>query len=121
MTSGKQIINYTLTDEAPALATAGHCCRSSRHVLPPRRTSTSNDDRYLTGRAHAGGVQRQAANAEQQVEDGLAFLGELTQDPSANIIKLPNISASVPQLKDCIAELQSQGYELPDYPGRSLD
>ena len=47
---------------------------------------------------------------EQKVEDGLAFLGALTQDPTANIIKLPNISASVPQLKDCIAELQAQGY-----------
>jgi isocitrate dehydrogenase len=53
---------------------------------------------------------------EQQVEDGLAFLGELTQDPQANIIKLPNISASIPQLKGCIAELQSQGYTIPDYP-----
>ena len=53
---------------------------------------------------------------EQKVEDGLAFLGKLTQDPNANIIKLPNISASVPQLKECIAELQSQGYDLPDFP-----
>ena len=53
---------------------------------------------------------------EQQVVDGLAFLGELTQDPSANIIKLPNISASVPQLKACIAELQQQGYALPEFP-----
>ena len=52
----------------------------------------------------------------QRVEDGLAFLGELTQDPGANIIKLPNISASIPQLKDCVAELQSQGYEIPSYP-----
>jgi len=47
---------------------------------------------------------------EQQIQDGLQFLGELTQDPSANIVKLPNISASVPQLVNCIKELQSQGY-----------
>jgi len=53
---------------------------------------------------------------EQQVADGLAFLGKLTQDPSANIVKLPNISASIPQLKECISELQAQGYSLPDLP-----
>ena len=51
--------------------------------------------------------------------DELAELGELAQTPEANIIKLPNISASVPQLKAAIAELQGQGYALPDYPGRS--
>jgi isocitrate dehydrogenase len=53
---------------------------------------------------------------EQRVEDGLKFLGQLTQDPNANIVKLPNISASIPQLKACISELQSQGYAVPDFP-----
>jgi isocitrate dehydrogenase len=53
---------------------------------------------------------------DQQVSDALAELGDLAQTPDANIIKLPNISASVPQLKATIAELQSQGYDLPDYP-----
>src|SRR5699024_10750548 len=54
---------------------------------------------------------------EQRVPDHLARLGELTQSPETNIIKLPNISASVPQLRSAIAELQQQGYDLPDYPG----
>src|SRR3954470_19375082 len=54
--------------------------------------------------------------AEQRVDDALAELGELAQRPEANIIKLPNISASVSQLKAVVAELQSQGYDLPDYP-----
>ena len=53
---------------------------------------------------------------EQKVPDNLAELGRLTQSPDTNIIKLPNISASVPQLKSAIAELQSKGYEIPDYP-----
>src|SRR4029453_3191996 len=53
---------------------------------------------------------------EQQIADALAELGELAKKPEANIIKLPNISASIPQLKAAIAELQGQGYALPDYP-----
>src|SRR4029079_4233995 len=53
---------------------------------------------------------------EQRLDDALAELGELATRPEANIIKLPNISASIPQLKATIAELQSQGYDLPDYP-----
>ena len=55
---------------------------------------------------------------DQRVGDALAELGELALTPEANIIKLPNISASVPQLKAAIAELQAKGYDLPDYPGR---
>lgn len=53
---------------------------------------------------------------EQQVTDNLAELGRLTQDPDTNIIKLPNISASVAQLQECIAELQAKGYHIPNYP-----
>ncbi len=113
MTTAKQIINYTLTDEAPALATSSLVpiisvfCRAADIDI----TIT---DISLAGRVIAAFSDR--LPAEQQAEDGLAFLGKLTQDPNANIIKLPNISASVPQLKTCIAELQSQGFDLPDYP-----
>lgn len=109
----QQTIYYTLTDEAPALATSS--------LLPIIRTFTSAadinvelTDISLAGRVLAG--FKDQLDEQQQVDDGLAFLGELTQDSAANIVKLPNISASIPQLKDCIAELQSQGYAIPDYP-----
>ena len=113
MSTDKQIINYTLTDEAPALATSSLVpiisvfCRAAG-------IDVAITDISLAGRVISAFSDR--LPAEQQVEDGLAFLGALTQDPNANIIKLPNISASVPQLKDCIAELQSQGYDLPELP-----
>jgi isocitrate dehydrogenase len=113
VTSDNQVIYYTLTDEAPSLATCS--------FLPIVRVFTSAvgidvkiSDISLAGRILASFPE--LLTEEQQVEDGLAFLGELTQDPQANIIKLPNISASIPQLKGCIAELQSQGYTIPDYP-----
>ena len=108
----KPTIYYTLTDEAPALATYS--------FLPIIRTfaKTANIDVELTDVSLAGRILAAFADKlpeDQKSEDGLAFLGELTQDPTANIIKLPNISASIPQLKACIAELQAQGYALPDY------
>lgn len=113
MTTNTQTIYYTLTDEAPSLATCS--------LLPIVRAFTSAagidvkiSDISLAGRILSAFPDK--LTEEQQVTDGLAFLGELTQDPNANIIKLPNISASVPQLKACIAELQSQGYAIPDYP-----
>jgi len=53
---------------------------------------------------------------EQKIDDELAFLGKLAKKPEANIIKLPNISASIPQLKEAVSELQAKGYNLPDYP-----
>ncbi len=113
MTTPNQTIYYTLTDEAPSLATCS--------LLPIVRTFTNSagidvkiTDISLAGRILASFPEK--LTEDQRVVDGLAFLGDLTQDPSANIIKLPNISASVPQLKACIAELQSQGYDLPDYP-----
>ena len=106
-------IYYTLTDEAPSLATCS--------LLPIVRAFTAAadidvkiTDVSLAGRILAGFPDY--LTEEQQIADGLAFLGELTQDPSANIIKLPNISASIPQLRECIAELQGQGYAIPDYP-----
>jgi isocitrate dehydrogenase len=108
----KSKIIYTLTDEAPALATAS--------LLPIIRTFASTadievdlSDISLAGRILAAFPER--LTEEQRVEDGLAFLGELTKDPEANIIKLPNISASVPQLRAAIKELQSQGYDVPEY------
>ncbi|MEH6516446.1 MAG: NADP-dependent isocitrate dehydrogenase [Halioglobus sp.] len=113
MTKGPQVIYYTLTDEAPSLATCS--------LLPIVRkfTSAAGIEVKLSDISLAGRILStfpDKLTAEQQVVDGLAFLGELTQDPNANIIKLPNISASPPQLKACIAELQSQGYSIPDYP-----
>ena len=113
MSIDKQVIYYTLTDEAPALATCS--------LLPILRVFTSAadievriTDISLAGRVLAAFPDKLSQG--QSVEDGLAFLGALTQDASANIIKLPNISASVPQLKDCILELRGQGYDIPDYP-----
>ena len=113
MTTSKHTIYYTLTDEAPSLATCS--------LLPIVRTFTAaaGIDIKITDISLAGRILAafpDYLSEEQRVQDGLAFLSELTQDPHANIIKLPNISASVPQLNACIAELQSQGYALPDYP-----
>ena len=113
MTAENDTIYYTLTDEAPSLATCS--------LLPIVRTFTTaaGIDIKITDISLAGRVLAAFPDnlrEDQQVVDGLAFLGKLTQDPNANIIKLPNISASVPQLKACIAELQAQGYDIPDYP-----
>lgn len=113
MTTSTQTIYYTLTDEAPSLATCS--------LLPIVRafTTAAGIDVKITDISLAGRILSafpDRLTEDQQVTDGLAFLGELTQDPGANIVKLPNISASVPQLKGCIAELQSQGYAIPDYP-----
>ncbi|PIE23806.1 MAG: isocitrate dehydrogenase (NADP(+)) [Neptuniibacter caesariensis] len=113
MTTTNQTIYWTLTDEAPSLATCS--------FLPIVRAFTSKadinvkiSDISLAGRVLSAFPE--SLSEEQRVEDGLKFLGELTQDPDANIIKLPNISASIPQLKACITELQSQGYNVPNYP-----
>jgi len=113
MTTTNQTIYWTLTDEAPSLATCS--------FLPIVRTFTNAagidvkiSDISLAGRVLSSFPEN--LTDDQKVEDGLAFLGKLTQDPKANIVKLPNISASIPQLKACIAELQAQGYNVPDYP-----
>ena len=111
-------IVYTLTDEAPALAT--------HSLLPILRAfagaaeiEIEARDISLAGRVLAQFPDRLAQ--EQRVADALAELGELAQEPEGNIIKLPNISASVPQLKAAIEELQGKGYELPDYPDEPSD
>ena len=114
MSAQQPTIIYTLTDEAPLLATyaflpvirtfaeaAGIDVKTSDISVAARILAEFGD--YLTD--------------DQRVPDNLAELGALTQDPDANIIKLPNISASVPQLLDAIEELQGKGYAIPDYPG----
>lgn len=112
MTQKTKII-YTQTDEAPALATYSFL------PIVEAFTRTSNidietKDISLSGRILANFPER--LSKEQQIPDALAELGDLAQQPEANIIKLPNISASVPQLKEAIAELQKKGYSLPNYP-----
>jgi isocitrate dehydrogenase len=109
---GMKII-YTHTDEAPALAT--------QSLLPiveafaaPAGVELELRDISLAGRILAHFPDR--LRPEQQVADALAELGALATTPEANIIKLPNVSASVPQLKAAIAELREHGYDLPDYP-----
>jgi isocitrate dehydrogenase len=106
-------IVYTLTDEAPALAT--------RSLLPIVQAfagvagiALETRDISLAGRILA--VFPEALTPTQRQSDDLTYLGELATTPEANIIKLPNISASTPQMKAAIKELQSQGYALPDYP-----
>ncbi|MFY7669653.1 NADP-dependent isocitrate dehydrogenase [Tenacibaculum sp. MEBiC06402] len=106
-------IMYTKTDEAPALAT--------RSFLPIVKayTKSSNIEIVTKDISLAGRILANFSDyltEDQKVEDALAFLGELATKPEANIIKLPNISASVPQLKAAVKELQALGYNLPDYP-----
>lgn len=106
-----QII-YTKVDEAPALATYS--------FLPIIQAFTKSSgiemvqkDISLAGRIIANFPEN--LTEDQKIGDALAELGEMTQDPKANIVKLPNISASIPQLKAAIAELQSKGYNVPNY------
>jgi len=118
MANNRPDIIYTYTDEAPALATysllpiiqafAGGC-----------DVTVQTRDISLAGRIIAA-FSAQLKN-EQRVPDSLAELGELAKKPEANIIKLPNISASIPQLKAAIAELQKKGYALPNYPDDPAD
>ncbi len=106
-------IIYTLTDEAPALATYSFLPIVQAYASKAG-VSVETRDISLAGRIIAGFPDR--LRPEQRIGDALAELGELAKTPQARIIKLPNISASIPQLKAAIAELQQQGYALPDYP-----
>lgn len=113
MTTDISKIIYTKTDEAPALATYS--------LLPILNAfssaagiSVESSDISLAARILANFPEN--LTEEQKVTDALAELAELTLKPEANIIKLPNVSASIPQLKTAIAELQSQGYKVPNYP-----
>ncbi|MGW7350578.1 NADP-dependent isocitrate dehydrogenase [Streptomyces sp. NPDC054784] len=106
-------IIYTDTDEAPALATYSFLPVVKAYASTAG-VSVESRDISLAGRIIA--VFPEYLEPGQRIADGLAELGELAGTPGANIIKLPNISASIPQLKAAVAELQSQGYDLPDYP-----
>ena len=111
-------IVYTHTDEAPALAT--------HSLLPIVRAfaGVAGIELELRDISLAGRILAQFPDRlteEQRVTDALSELGELATEPEANIIKLPNISASVPQLKAAIGELQGQGYDIPDYPDEPAD
>ncbi|ARZ71021.1 isocitrate dehydrogenase [Streptomyces albireticuli] len=106
-------IIYTHTDEAPALATHSFLPVIQAYARAAGVTVETRDI-SLAGRIIAGFPE--FLEESQRIEDALAELGELAKTPGANIIKLPNISASIPQLKAAVAELQAQGYALPDYP-----
>ncbi|EOX3088735.1 NADP-dependent isocitrate dehydrogenase [Vibrio cholerae] len=113
MPTNKPTIIYTITDEAPALATYS--------LLPIIQSFTASSginvetrDISLAGRILANFPEH--LTEEQRISDALTELGESAKTPEANIIKLPNISASVPQLKAAIKELQDKGYALPNYP-----
>ncbi|WP_369371139.1 NADP-dependent isocitrate dehydrogenase [Promicromonospora sp. Populi] len=106
-------IIYTHTDEAPLLATYSFLPIVSAYAAKAG-VDVETRDISLAGRIIAQFPER--LTDEQRQPDALAELGELANDPSANIIKLPNVSASLPQLKAAIAELQSLGYDLPDFP-----
>ncbi|MFZ9045368.1 MAG: NADP-dependent isocitrate dehydrogenase [Cyclobacteriaceae bacterium] len=113
MTQKTSKIIYTITDEAPALAT--------QSLLPiiqafagEAGVDVETRDISLAGRVIA--TFPEYLEADQQISDDLGWLGDLAKTPEANIIKLPNISASVPQLVATIKELQAKGYKLPDYP-----
>ena len=106
-------IIYTHTDEAPALATYSFLPVISAYA-GAAGVEVETRDISLAGRILAQFPDR--LTDEQRIDDALAELGDLAKTPEANIIKLPNISASIPQLKAAIAELREQGYDLPDYP-----
>ncbi|MCW8994567.1 MAG: NADP-dependent isocitrate dehydrogenase, partial [Psychromonas sp.] len=113
MTDKSAKIIYTQTDEAPALAT--------HSLLPIVNAFTQaadivveTRDISLAGRIIANFPDN--LTEEQKISDALAELGELAKTPEANIIKLPNVSASIPQLHAAIKELQAHGYDIPDYP-----
>ncbi|MEU2829200.1 NADP-dependent isocitrate dehydrogenase [Streptomyces lavendulae] len=106
-------IIYTHTDEAPALATYSFLPVIQAYASTAG-VNVETRDISLAGRIIASFPEH--LEESQRIADALAELGELAKTPEANIIKLPNISASIPQLKAAIAELQGQGYALPDYP-----
>lgn len=117
MKNNEKII-YTITDEAPALATYS--------LLPIIKAFTNKvginiETRDISLAARILSKFPEALSAEQCQSDDLSELGDLAKSPEANIIKLPNISASIPQMKGCIQELQSQGYAIPDYPETPRD
>src|SRR5690606_12073658 len=106
-------ILYTKTDEAPALATYSFLPIVKAFTAPAGIT-VEEKDISLAGRILANFSDY--LTADQRIGDALSELGQLATTPEANIIKLPNISASIPQLKAAIKELQAKGYAVPNYP-----
>ena len=118
MTRNKSIINYTITDEAPALAT------HSWLPIVQGFTKTANIEIETKNISLASRILAnfpENLSADQKQNDSLAELGALAKSPEANIIKLPNISASLPQLNATIAELQAKGFDIPSYPEGNSD
>ncbi|WP_415257774.1 NADP-dependent isocitrate dehydrogenase [Thauera phenylacetica] len=113
MSAGKSKIIYTLTDEAPLLATCAFL-PIIRTFTGPAGVEVEKADISVSARVLAEFPEY--LSEDQRVPDTLAELGRLTLEPDTNIIKLPNISASVAQLKACVKELQEKGYKIPDYP-----
>jgi isocitrate dehydrogenase len=109
----KSKIIYTITDEAPMLATFS-LLPIIKSFVATADIDVENRDISLAGRILANFPEY--LKEDQKVSDALSELGALANTPEANIIKLPNISASIPQLKDAIAELQAKGFALPDFP-----
>src|SRR6476660_9817315 len=115
MSAEQPTIIYTLTDEAPLLATYAFL-PIIRTFTEPAGINVETSDISVAARILA--EFSDDLTEEQRVPDNLGELGELTHDPATNIIKLPNISASVPQLNAAIKELQEKGYAIPDYPAQ---
>ncbi|MCP3868117.1 MAG: NADP-dependent isocitrate dehydrogenase [Gammaproteobacteria bacterium] len=113
MTAETSQIWWTKVDEAPALATYS-LLPIIQVFLKGSGVSVDTKDISLAGRIIANFPEN--LREEQRIPDELAFLGELAKTPEANIIKLPNVSASIPQLKAAIKELQDHGFDIPDYP-----
>nr|WP_317403398.1 NADP-dependent isocitrate dehydrogenase [uncultured Helicobacter sp.] len=111
-------ITYTLTDESPALATYSFL-PIAKAFLNHADIQVETSDISLSARILAQFPENLAPN--QRVEDALSKLGELVKTPNANLIKTPNISASIPQLKNAIKELQTKGYNVPDFPDEPKD
>ncbi|HEX9874901.1 MAG TPA: NADP-dependent isocitrate dehydrogenase, partial [Deferrimonas sp.] len=111
MTTSKII--WSEIDEAPALATYA-LLPIVQKFLKGSGVEVETRDISLSGRIIANFPEN--LTESQKIPDYLIQLGELTQDPECNIIKLPNVSASIPQLQDAIKELQEKGYKIPDYP-----
>ena len=111
--SAEPDIIYTIVDEAPELA-SGSFLPIIQSFAKTAGVNVGTKDISLAGRIIAQFPER--LKPEQQQPDDLALLGEIVMTPESNVIKLPNISASIPQIKGAVAELQSQGYDIPDYP-----
>jgi len=114
----KPDVIYTKVDEAPELA-SGSLLPIIKAFTKPAGIKFGTRDISLAGRILAN-FPDNLKESERQSDD-LAILSELVKDPNANIIKLPNISASIPQLSIAIAELQGQGYDIPSYPVNPLN